>query len=583
MGWVIQCRSPFKNWPTGLRFISPMIVLLESCSVPRVYPTLLTFIRSLEERGFQILIICELLEVENFWRQLGYATIKYEDLQWLKFQKRSFVIDILENSFLKELFAFERSYLSESDFLKFQETTAKLACRLLKGASSFVSQTRPSMVFCWNGNGIWKTRILRMTAERARLPIYYMERGFFPHSLCIDPCGANAYSRYGLGKWRDYVDRMSDQDLNRTKAFLSKYHQERDSVVQAINPSESNTASSNNVGRKILLPIQVEADSNIVFFSPVFKQMIPFIKYILDICRQRNISIELIVKHHPDKQHHPKLKARLESEILKIKDNRLNFIQSANVHDLIQKADVFVTLNSNTGLEALTYQKPVITLGDSFYSGAGITYDCRTQKECAERIPALFKNPQKPPEERLIAFFCFVLRNYLFFENGHEAFPNSNRQIIETVLRDKKINLSKITPTDAPRIYIEPLTKEAHDSVLQNSHILVILKTRKKSVADLIKFIHSLNPRIKIHLLTRDSFGPIPENILEHCDSVEIYYHFFEFVKKLSKYRFLTNFCIFAANSDVRFSLVQMVYYATIRTFKFSAFSSTAHIFSHSE
>ena len=41
--------------------------------------------------------------------------------------------------------------------------------------------------------------------------------------------------------------------------------------------------------------------------------------------------------------------------------------------ELLQKCEGVVTVNSSVGLEAFAYDKPVITLGESFYDGPGLT------------------------------------------------------------------------------------------------------------------------------------------------------------------------------------------------------------------
>jgi hypothetical protein len=61
----------------------------------------------------------------------------------------------------------------------------------------------------------------------------------------------------------------------------------------------------------------------------------------------------------------------------------------SNSHDLIQQARAVVVISSTVGLEALLYDKPVLTLGEPFYSGFGITVDLDSFAEIPTAVPAV--------------------------------------------------------------------------------------------------------------------------------------------------------------------------------------------------
>jgi hypothetical protein len=54
---------------------------------------------------------------------------------------------------------------------------------------------------------------------------------------------------------------------------------------------------------------------------------------------------------------------------------------SLDTYDLIKKAALVVTMNSQAGLEAALFEKPVICCAQSNYSNLGFTLDCRDAKE----------------------------------------------------------------------------------------------------------------------------------------------------------------------------------------------------------
>jgi hypothetical protein len=84
---------------------------------------------------------------------------------------------------------------------------------------------------------------------------------------------------------------------------------------------------------------------------------------------------------------------------------------SANSHDLIAGARAVVTIGSTVGLEALLYGKPVLTLGDPFYAGAGVTIDVDSFAEVPEALARALH--YTPDPDRVIAFLATAMRRCL--------------------------------------------------------------------------------------------------------------------------------------------------------------------------
>ncbi len=80
----------------------------------------------------------------------------------------------------------------------------------------------------------------------------------------------------------------------------------------------------------------------------------------------------------------------------------------ANSHDLIRGAAAVAVISSTVGLEALLYEKPVLTLGEPFYSGFGVTLDLHTFAEIREGVPALLRF--RPDPERIRRFLHAAMR-----------------------------------------------------------------------------------------------------------------------------------------------------------------------------
>jgi hypothetical protein len=77
-------------------------------------------------------------------------------------------------------------------------------------------------------------------------------------------------------------------------------------------------------------------------------------------------------------------------------------------HDLIRGSAGVAVISSTVGLEALLYDKPVLTLGDPFYAGFGITLDVDSFAEIGTKVPELLGF--RPDHERIVRFMHAAMR-----------------------------------------------------------------------------------------------------------------------------------------------------------------------------
>jgi hypothetical protein len=79
-----------------------------------------------------------------------------------------------------------------------------------------------------------------------------------------------------------------------------------------------------------------------------------------------------------------------------------------NTHELIRRSAAVAVISSTVGLEALLHEKPVLTLGQPFYSGYGVTLDVDSFAEIREAVPALLRF--RPDPERITRFLHAAMR-----------------------------------------------------------------------------------------------------------------------------------------------------------------------------
>jgi len=69
-------------------------------------------------------------------------------------------------------------------------------------------------------------------------------------------------------------------------------------------------------------------------------------------------------------------------------------------HELIRRARAVAVISSTVGIEALMYAKPVLTMGQPYYAGYGVTLDVDSFREIHGAVPALLRF--QPDRERIL-------------------------------------------------------------------------------------------------------------------------------------------------------------------------------------
>jgi hypothetical protein len=117
----------------------------------------------------------------------------------------------------------------------------------------------------------------------------------------------------------------------------------------------------------IFYPIQYFRESRVTMRAPEFYNQLWLIEY---LSRSLPLGYELVVKDHPQQ-----LGALPLSQIRSINNYATTIAPSIPARKVIKHADAIITLNNTVGYEAVMTGKPVLTLGDAFYSGPEFTID----------------------------------------------------------------------------------------------------------------------------------------------------------------------------------------------------------------
>lgn len=78
-------------------------------------------------------------------------------------------------------------------------------------------------------------------------------------------------------------------------------------------------------------------------------------------------------------------------------------------HELMRDADAMTVIGSTVGIEALMYSKPVLTMGQPYFAGYGVTVDVDSFRELREAVPAVLGF--LPDREQVLRFLHAAMRS----------------------------------------------------------------------------------------------------------------------------------------------------------------------------
>lgn len=140
------------------------------------------------------------------------------------------------------------------------------------------------------------------------------------------------------------------------------------------------------------------------------------IKKVIPHCRDQAAIVEQIADALPAGydlvlKEHPMSVGRNSIRLLRRLRSRHNIRlvpPSMSSHVLIERAEAVAVISSTVGLEALLYEKPVLTLGQPFYSGFGVTLDVDSFRELRTKVVELLGF--RPDPEQILRLLGAAMR-----------------------------------------------------------------------------------------------------------------------------------------------------------------------------
>jgi len=160
----------------------------------------------------------------------------------------------------------------------------------------------------------------------------------------------------------------------------------------------------------ILVPGQVETDASIRHGATSIRTNLALLRAV----RSANPDAYLVYKSHPDVVSGLRARGEGEEEAHGWCDEVVNDI---SMHELLGKVDEVHVLTSLTGFEALLRGKPVVTYGQPFYCGWGLTRDLALTPGLSRR------RTRKLSLDELVAGALILYPTYVSRTTGHFTTP----------------------------------------------------------------------------------------------------------------------------------------------------------------
>jgi hypothetical protein len=192
--------------------------------------------------------------------------------------------------------------------------------------------------------------------------------------------------------------RDRDNEYLRPSRFVTNYVRERARAMAA-----RSLYSELDPGRKLVyFPLHVTDDYKI---KRVIPHCVDQASLIEQVAAALPHGYDLVLKEHPMSVGRNRL--GMLRRLARIDNVRLLDPHTSS-HELIQRSRGIVVISSTVGLEALMYAKPVLTLGQPFYAGYGVTLDVDSFREIRDQVPALLEF--RPERDRILQFLHAAMR-----------------------------------------------------------------------------------------------------------------------------------------------------------------------------
>jgi hypothetical protein len=286
----------------------------------------------------------------------------------------------------------------------------------IETAARILDEWQPEAIVIWGGT-FYAERIAAILAKRRGIRVIAVENTAFRDRIYVDSAGVTGNRHTAAHNWHWLEARaLLPEERRRLHEYLTSVHAGATSWMPHSEPVGRKQICDfmgiDSERRLALLIGQVAVDSVVLMDSPVFPDMREFIIITAEII-SRHPEYHLVIRLHPaEEMWHDNLTLRRLGDWKPPANCSIVHSRQLNTYDLMRESELGITLCSQAGLEMLSMGKPVVTAGQAFYAGKGLTYDVPSRAayqavlEDALREPRL-DEAQRDGIEKLLYYLIF--------------------------------------------------------------------------------------------------------------------------------------------------------------------------------
>jgi len=290
---------------------------------------------------------------------------------------------------------------------------------ILHRYEKFFKENRPDYIVTW-GDMAHDSAAIKALADKLKIPHLLFEGGFLPNSMCLDGGGMYYTPESDWnGIWENQSEPTADERI-RIKKLMDQWRQKD---MSKYNNKTAFTEIETGVdcralapkGKKIMLIVcQTTGDATMYFPRVLVDNKLSLTNLVLRTMAGMT-DWHILVKPHPHERHD-------DLALMVNPYEGIDIIPKASPHSALRAADMVITINSTMGFEALGYGIPVITFGDNFYTGKGLTWDIRrADRRLKEQLRTAIDQAKPPDMNEVYSLFNLVAYKFLFlfgYNNG---------------------------------------------------------------------------------------------------------------------------------------------------------------------
>jgi capsular polysaccharide export protein len=231
------------------------------------------------------------------------------------------------------------------------------------------------LIVLWNDMK-WHQYLIKKIALKENIKTVFFENGTLPNTVTFDPVGVN---------FNNSVPRDQSFYLNR--------------LVKSEVANSSELKATKIEDGYIFVPFQVDYDTQIISHSPWVQNMEDFYRILERLVSSLPKTLTFVIKEHP--------KSARNYDYLHDENPRIKFINSESTDTLVLNSLMVMTINSTVGLESIIKNKPVLVLGNAFYSIKGLCETAGSERDLIDKIYGV-----TIPGENIKKSFVSYLKEY---------------------------------------------------------------------------------------------------------------------------------------------------------------------------